>query len=87
MPSTTRQTQRRPLLLTISTTSPGLYSVYGPATMIKLFFPQHAQTFNGVGHVFQNTSQVIHCTSHCEQFMRPTQVTEQPTLVFHGLTR
>ena len=48
-------------------------------------FPLHAQSFTGVRHVFQNTSQVIHCTSHCVQIARPAQVIQHPTLVFHGL--
>ena len=37
MPSSTRQIQRVPLLLIVSTVSPGLYSVNGPATMVRLF--------------------------------------------------
>ena len=58
--STTRQTQRRPLLLTISTTSPGF--VFCERTSNNgeaILFPSHAQTFNGVRHVFQNTNQKI----------------------------
>ena len=49
----------------------------GASDNVETFLiPSHAQTFNGVGHVFENTSQVIHCTSHCVQVIRPAQVME-----------
>ena len=88
MPSTTRQTQRRPLLLMISTTSPGLYSVYGPATMVRLFsfhcIPSRSMEFVMSS---QNSSQVIQCTSRREQIDRSAQVVKHPTFTFRCLTR
>ena len=88
MPSTTRQVQRMPLLLIISTTSPGLYSVNGPATVVRLFaFTSHAQTFNRIGHVFQNACQVIHSIRHRVQIIRPAQMMEHLTLFFRSITR
>ena len=47
-------------------------------------FPSH---FYSVGHVFQNTGQVTHCTCHRVQIIRPAEVMEHPTLIFHSLTR
>ena len=36
-----------------------------------LFFPSHAQAFNRIGHVFQNACQVVQCTWHRVQIIRP----------------
>ena len=59
-----------------------------PSNNGKTFlFLSHAQTFNSVGHVFQNTGQVINCTCHRVQIIRSAQVMEHPTLVFHSITR
>ena len=52
-----------------------------------LFFPSHAQAFNRIGHVFQNACQVVHCTCHRVQIIRPAKMMEHLTLVLHSFTR
>ena len=71
MPSTTRQIQRVPLLLVISTTSPGFVLRERSSNNGKTSLSISCQAFNSIGHVFQNTGQVILCTFRRVQIIRP----------------
>ena len=88
MPSTTRQNQRMPLLLIISTTSPGLYSVNGLATVLRLF-SFHFMPKRSIALVMSSrmACQVVHCTSHRVQIISPAKMLEHLTLVFQRVTR